>query len=277
MGTDRRIRIVTTTAVFPPGYPAEDAADRLARLGFEALDMALDYWTEPGSPFLGEGFRGWAEALRERAERRGIPYTHSHAPGGAESGSAIGRSVETAGLLGAGFMVLHPVWQENGGIIEDAERFIAVNADAVRPWLDLARECGVTILSENLLWGASKDPRIVAALVREVNSPAFGWCFDTGHANCFGFRPDVLRECAVPPASLHLQDNHGTSDEHLIPGEGTIDWDGTLDVLAEIGYAGDCVLEAHHQSLDAPDSERDAILCRLLARARDLRRRMGAG
>ena len=34
MGTDRKIRIVTTTAVFQPGYPGEDAADRLARLGF---------------------------------------------------------------------------------------------------------------------------------------------------------------------------------------------------------------------------------------------------
>ena len=42
MGTDRKTRIVTTTAVFQPGYPGEDAADRLARLGFEALDMALD-------------------------------------------------------------------------------------------------------------------------------------------------------------------------------------------------------------------------------------------
>lgn len=274
MGTERAIRIVTTTAVFPPGYPAEDAADRLARLGFEALDMALDYWTEPGSPFLGEGYRGWAASLREHAEKIGVPYTHAHAPGEAGPAPVVGRSIETAGLLGAKYMVLHPVWREEDRIIEDAERFIAVNAEAVKPWLAQAERCGVAILSENLLWGASRDPRIIAALVEAVDSPFFGWCFDTGHANCFGYAPHVLRECAVPPVSLHLQDNHGASDEHLIPGDGTIDWDAMTEALGDCGYAGDCVLEAHHQSLDAPDGERDAILTRLLATARGFREKM---
>ncbi|MCR4907161.1 MAG: sugar phosphate isomerase/epimerase [Clostridiales bacterium] len=274
METDFQRRIVTTTAVFQPGYPGEDAADRLARLGFEALDMALDYWTGEGSPFLGEGYRAWATGLRERAARNGVPYTHSHAPGEAGNSPLIGRSIETAGLLGAGYMVLHPVWRENGAVIEDGETFIRKNAEAVKPWLGQAEEAGVVILSENLLWGASRDPRIIAALVREVNSPCFGWCFDTGHANCFGYRPSVLRECETAPLSLHLQDNHGTGDEHLIPGDGTIDWDAMMRELTACGYAGDCVLEAHHQSLDAPDGERDAILGRLLEKARELRAKM---
>ncbi|MBR4895089.1 MAG: sugar phosphate isomerase/epimerase [Clostridia bacterium] len=276
MGTERTIRIVTTTAVFQPGYPAEDAADRLARLGFEALDMALDYWCSEGSPFLGEGYRGWAASLRERAEKNGVPYTHAHAPGEAGSAFIVGRAIETTGLLNAKYMVLHPVWREEDRIIEDASRFIAVNAEAVKPWLAEAERCGVTILSENLLWGASRDPRIISDLVRAVDSPFFGWCFDTGHANCFGYAPHILRECAVPPSSLHLQDNHGASDEHLIPGDGTIDWDAMAEALGECGYAGDCVLEAHHQSLDAPDDERDAILTRLLAVARPFREKMAA-
>ena len=113
--------------------------------------------------------------------------------------------------------------------------------------------------------------------MREVNSPYFGWCFDTGHANCFGIRPEILAECAVVPQSLHMQDNQGDGwDAHLIPGEGTIDWDALIRTLREIGYAGDCVLEAHHQSLDVPDHARDAILTRLLAAARILREKMEA-
>ncbi len=266
-------RIVTTTAVFPAGYPAEVALDRLAGLGFEALDMALDYWTGAGSPFLGDGYLEWASALRKRSEAAGVPYTHAHAPGEAEGNPLIGRSLETAGILGAGFMVLHPVWREaDGSVIEDEEEFIRRNVEAVRPWLGKARDCGVVILSENLLWGASRDPRIIARTVEAADSPWFGWCFDTGHANCFGYRPEVLGECAAVPLSLHLQDNHGElRDEHLIPGDGTVDWDAMVKTLREIGYAGDCVLEAHHQSLDAPDGERDAILTRLLIRARKLR------
>ena len=65
-----RKRIVTTTSVFPPGYPAEDAVDRLARLGFEGLDMALDYCTGPGSPFMEDRYLDWAAGLRRRAEHR---------------------------------------------------------------------------------------------------------------------------------------------------------------------------------------------------------------
>ena len=268
-------RIVTTTAVFDPGYPAEKAAERLATLGYEALDMALDYWTGDGSPFLSDTYLAWAESLRKRAEGLGIPYTHSHAPGEAD-GRLTARSIETAGALGAGFMVLHPIWRENGEIIEDRDRFIRVNADAVKPWLATAKDAGVVILSENLLWGASKDPRVIAELAAAVGSEHFGWCFDTGHANIFAYQPDVLRSCAVPPSSLHLQDNHGGGDEHLIPGEGTIDWGGIVGALAAVGYACDCVLEAHHQSLDAPDDERDAILTRLLGAAKKLRADMTA-
>ena len=268
-------RIVTTTAVFQPGYPAESAADRLAALGFEALDMALDYWVGfPDSPFLGDGYLTWADELRARAEKNGVPYTHSHAPGEAGDSPLVGRSLETAAALGAKYMVLHPVWRENGAIVEDAERFIRLNADAVRPWLAKAKDCGVTILSENLLWGASKDPRIIASLIASVGSEQFGWCFDTGHANCFGYRPAVLEECAVVPLSLHLQDNRGSGDDHLIPGEGTVDWDAMTAALRKVGYPGDCVLEAHHQSRDAADEERDAILSRLMERARVLRAEM---
>ena len=267
-------KIVTTTSVFQPGYPGEKAIDRLTALGFEALDMALDYCDEMPE-FLGEDYLNWADGLRKRAEAAGVCYTHAHAPGAAENNPHIARSLEIAGALGARYIVLHPVCKDGEDIIEDAQSFIRRNADAVRPWLDKAKECGVVILSENLLWGASKDPRVIAELVREVNSDWFGWCYDTGHANCFGYSPEILQECSVAPLSLHMQDNHGGfDDEHLIPGDGTVEWDALIRALKAVEYTGDCVLEAHHQSLEAPDEEREAILSRLLEAAKVLREKM---
>ena len=269
-------RIVTTTSVFEAGYPAEAAAERLKRIGFEAQDIALDFWKDaPASPFMGEDYLSWAKEMRLRAEQLEIPYTHSHAPDEAGEHPIIARSLKTAAALGARYMVLHPVCGNNGRHFEDPEEFLKANERAIAPWLGMARDCGVVILSENLLWGPSRDPRIIAELVRRVGSEWFGWCYDTGHANCFGYRPEVLRECAAMPLSLHIQDNHASDqDEHLIPGDGTIDWDALVHTLAEIGYTGDCVLEAHNQSLTAPDGERDAILTRLLAAARVLRDKM---
>ncbi len=241
-------RIVTTTSVFEPGYPAEAATDRLKRLGFEAQDMALDFWQDaPSSPFMGEDCLHWAAALRRRAEKADIPYTHSHAPAEAGDHPIIARALETASALGARYMVLHPVCGINGRYFDDPAEFIEANTAAIAPWLEKARSSHVVILSENLLWGPSRDPRVIAELVRRVGSEWFGWCYDTGHAHCFGYPPTVLKECSAVPASLHIQDNHGDArDEHLIPGDGTVDWDSLMEILGQIGYSGDCVLEAHH-------------------------------
>ena len=138
----------------------------------------------------------------------------------------------------------------------------------------LAEKRGVVLLSENLLWGSSKDPRVIADLVKKVDSQYFGWCFDVGHAWFSGYSPDIIKQCAVAPLSVHIQDNHGNGDEHLIPGDGTIDFAVFVSALKAVGYHGDCVLEAHHQSLEAPDEERDGILARLLDVAQSLRDEM---
>jgi sugar phosphate isomerase/epimerase len=73
----------------------------------------------------------------------------------------------------------------------------------------------------------------------------------------------------VVPLSLHIQDTHGpgSGDEHLLPGDGSIDWKEFLHILHDIGYKGELVLEAHHQSYAAPDEEKDGILTELLRRA----------
>lgn len=268
-------RIVTTTDVFEDGYDAAKAAERLAALGYEGVDMGFDYWTFDGSPFVGDGYLDWAKGVRARADAAGIAYTHAHAPGEADADEWIGRSIEAASVLGARYLVVHPIWHEkNGRVIKTGARFLQVNADAIQKWLPKAEACGVVLLAENILWGASSDPRVIAELVKKVDSDWFGWCFDVGHAYCCGYKPDVLKACAVAPMSLHIQDNDGTCDGHLIPGDGTIDWDLFLRTLREIGYLGDCVLEAHHQSLEAPDAERDAILTRLLETTQVLRAQM---
>ena len=264
-------RIVTTTDVFEEGYDAEKAVDRLAALGFEGIDMGFDYWMFEGSPFLSDDYLDWAKNLKARADEKGIVYTHAHAPGNAGS-EYVGRSIEAAAALGARYLVVHPIHEnENGKIIENESKFLSVNAEAIKKWLPMAEEYGVVLLSENILWGASKDPCSIAKLVKKVDSAWFGWCFDVGHAWCSGFAPDVLNKCAVVPMSLHIQDNDGTGDGHLIPGDGTIDWHAFTATLREIGYLGDCVMEAHHQSLEAQDEERDAILTRLLNSAEELR------
>lgn len=245
--------------------------ERLAGVGFTHLDAALSYCVVKGSPFAEDDWREWAEALRAKADGMGIDFTHAHAC--SSKNPLVLRCFEACEILGVRYLVIHPVHEADGQIFTDDEAFIAYNTEIIRGLLPYAERHGVIILTENLLWGSSISPSVIADLVRAVDSPHFGWCLDTGHMHCCGVPMTALRSLSTPPLSLHIQDNHGvgSGDQHLLPGDGTIDWKEFLDILKEIGYKGDLVLEAHHQSLEAPDEARELILADLYGRAAKMR------
>ena len=199
-------QIVTTTCVFPPQYPSEVVLDRLAAMGYTALDMGLDYCVGKGRLLDGDNWREKVMALRKKADAMGVTYTHSHAPGNAGNRSeAQMRAFEAAALLGARYIVVHPIHEVEGTIIPSAAEFVRINREAILSLLPIAERLGLTILSENILWGSSIHPKNIVELVKAVDSPRFGWCFDTGHANCYGITPGILRELDVVPLSLHIR------------------------------------------------------------------------
>lgn len=269
------MNIVTTTSVFPREYSVEKALVRLSNVGFKFLDLAMDYTADnPYCPFSTDEWEPWANSLRELAEKNGVSYTHSHAWSDASSRHyKTFRCIDVCHVLGTKYTVIHPIFKhEDGSFIMDDEEFVKVNAEAIKPLLDYAIKKDVTVLSENLLWGSSIKATAISALVKEVNSKNFGWCYDTGHANAHDISCRELLKCEIAPISLHIQDNNGQyRDDHLIPGDGNIDWKEFLDILHTIGYKGEFVLEAHHQSLEAADDDREAILSELYSRAVKMR------
>lgn len=267
------MKIVNTTSVFPFCYDSIEALRRLVAIGHDTIDMAFDFCVQDKNfPFMTDEYEKWAYSIREEAERLGAVYTHSHASFCAgERGEIIDRTLRCASILGIKYMVVHPIecvpdeekYRENG--------FAKVNAELIAPILEKAEKYGVTILSENLFNSSAIQ---VADLVAEVNSPIFGWCYDVGHAHLGGFPPEDLLNVKVPPISLHVQDNHGkgSGDEHLLPGDGNLDWGKFLRYLKQVDYKGELVLEAMMQSLQAKDEEeRDRILVDLHDRARRMR------
>lgn len=264
------MNIVTTTGVMPYDRPADQTLKELKHIGFNCLDLGFDALGK-SSPFWGDKWEEWALSLKETAEKNGVKYTHSHACGDARArNDAIYRCFKVCEILGIKYTVIHPVWKKaDQTFYSEKDEFTELNAKLILPLVESAAEHGVTVLSENLLWGASMYPEAISGLVSAVGKENFGWCFDTGHAHACGIAMDALKKCVNVPLSLHMQDNHGLfMDEHLLPGDGTIDWQHFIDILCEINYAGDLVLEAHHQSLEAKDeNERRLILSDLLARA----------
>jgi fructoselysine 3-epimerase len=92
-------------------------------------------------------------------------------------------------------------------------------------------------------------------MIREIKSERLGICLDTGHANVNGEDlAQVVRDLEGVPLHIHIDDNHGDSDAHLVPGEGSIDYKPFVRALREIGYSGFVSAELGFQYTLEPDA-----------------------
>jgi sugar phosphate isomerase/epimerase len=109
-----------------------------------------------------------------------------------------------------------------------------------------AKERGVTIALENTP-SEFGSPEALCELIRETHLRDLKFCFDTGHAHREAGIPKSLELMRERIVTTHVHDNHGEKDEHLLPFEGSIDWDETLHALANLPQAPDIVLELKDQ------------------------------
>ena len=73
--------------------------------------------------------------------------------------------------------------------------------------------------------------------IDRLASKRFGANLDIGHSQVIGESiPDVVRLLDDRIWNLHVEDIPGRKHYHMIPGEGTLDWQSLHDALADIHY-----------------------------------------
>jgi sugar phosphate isomerase/epimerase len=100
-----------------------------------------------------------------------------------------------------------------------------------------------------------------AELKERVDHPLFGLTIDIGHLHCQGEIPisDHLRRWKDCLWNIHIEDMRRGVHEHLMFGEGEIDFVPVLRTLDEIGYQGGVHVELSRHSHDAVETARKAI------------------
>ena len=80
---------------------------------------------------------------------------------------------------------------------------------------------------------------------RYANVPQVGFCFDTGHNNCFAKDIGYMPIFADRMMYIHLNDNQGIkgNDQHLIPFDGNSDLEKCAKTIANSPYKGGIMLE----------------------------------
>ena len=131
--------------------------------------------------------------------------------------------------------------------------------DRIKRLAEKAEKCNVTIALENL-----RRTLYLDFIFKNTDSPALKLCYDSGHENCFSKEGDVLDRFADKLYCLHLHDNDGKSDQHKIPGEGSINWPDLIRKLKQCNYTGSITLEA---DFNDPAKYREFTAQQFLSRA----------
>ena len=104
---------------------------------------------------------------------------------------------------------------------------------------DKAEKYNINVTYENL-----RRLDYLEYVLGNVNSLRAGFCYDSGHHNCWASDKDLLLQYGSRLMSLHLHDNDGIDDQHRLPFDGTIDWSVTMNKIAKTGYTGAIAMEA---------------------------------
>lgn len=244
-------------AVYRPALMSEFADNGAENVVF---DSNLVGWIASDASFRRQ--------LVKDMDRTGLKFVDGHAAYSAEStftapdelrGMVIARSMLTLAIM-ADFGVKNCCFhvgkasEYQGMTVEEGRRNVRLALDAVLPY---AEKLGVVIGLENIFHPLNNSAHVVE-LIKEYDSPNLGICFDCGHANIMengknnpncvmynrwglvGFKPEeIIWETDVLGAFLpyivmcHLHDNDGVTDQHLLPGSGTVDFKKVLSRLKD--------------------------------------------
>ncbi|MGC9320464.1 MAG: sugar phosphate isomerase/epimerase family protein [Armatimonadota bacterium] len=212
-------------------YVAPDGAlfaedEEVARLAEGAAEAGLTLWSVH-APFGGEVDLSTTDEL---ARRKAV--------------GAVRRACEVAAGLGAKYMVVH------AGLAAEDEHEHELRARqsmrSINCLLKRGSQLGVKVALEYL---PANKPRLGNNSIELLESLRLCdgdacVCLDTNHANLSEPLDMAVRTLGDSIETLHISDNDGHEERHMLPGRGVIDWEQFMTLLDEIGYEGPLLLEA---------------------------------
>lgn len=262
-------------------WPPEDAIRIIGEAGFPCVEFGFKHEERYLEGREDEGER--IQAIRRAAEKAGVQILQMHGrlfnpcAGNVDEDIAWAhRSIRRAAQLGVRWVVLHPGSAAGMGSDPEVNEWCrSRNVELFRSFVRTAVEVGTGVAVENMI-GGRRGPRFGVTvsdllwLLAQVNSPALGVCWDTGHANLSRVEQGkALRAIRTRLVALHINDNDGEEDRHWAPFRGTIAWDDVMQALRDIGYSGPFNMELPGEQKATPQALR-ADKLRYLSRVGEL-------
>ncbi|MCC7493547.1 MAG: sugar phosphate isomerase/epimerase [Fimbriimonadaceae bacterium] len=251
-------------------------AARFDALDFNGCDM-LPLWR-------GAAGELHLERLRAAAEAVGLPFVQAHGPmfgyfgdRAAEGVADTLRCIDWCGRLRVPWMVMHPANLPCAGGPEVRQAVLERNVSFLSQFIPALEQHGVGMALENLAdtFGGQRTfgsvPEDLIDLCDALDHELVGLCWDTGHAFLQKLpQTSSLRALGSRLKAIHVQDNDGRADLHILPYHGQVNWDEVLAGLRAAGYQGAFTYEVHNAVRHHPDTLRDEALRLAVATGRHL-------
>lgn len=133
--------------------------------------------------------------------------------------------------------------------------------EGLRPVLDYARGQGVLV-------GFEPEPGMLVdsivkydELLNLINAPNLRLTLDLGHLECQQELPMVnfIRRWGRRIVNVHVSDMKAGAHEHMMLGEGDVDFTPAFQALVDVGYQGGLHVELSRHSHDAPNAVKQAF------------------
>ncbi|MCB8814783.1 sugar phosphate isomerase/epimerase family protein [Desulfosporosinus shakirovi] len=153
------------------------------------------------------------------------------------------KAIQFAPLLKAKYVAIHPGFTYSPVFSKSEAKKRA--REALSRLNEVARPLGVKLAVENVGYHGTSI-FTCEEFVEFVTGfdDTIGYLIDTGHAflNHWDI-PELIRQTQTRLLAIHLHDNGGTSDDHLVVGQGLIDWNPIYESLRNTALDFKLVLE----------------------------------
>lgn len=119
-----------------------------------------------------------------------------------------------------------------------APNYNEIGLERIREIVNYAKELDIKVAFEN-----TKIKGYLEYVIQNLDNDNVGICYDAGHCHVH-FNDEFPYEMFKNKIfAVHLHDNDKSDDLHLLPFDGTIDWEKVIKKLRDCNYEGPITLE----------------------------------
>ena len=149
-------------------------------------------------------------------------------------------TIKAAKELNAGTIVIHV--SSFSFKKEDYSKNLSVLTEVLDPFVKLINKEKINIALENVFPYHETD--LLLEYYSKIRSDYIGFCYDSSHDQIDGPRnSDLLDKMITNLKAVHLSDRIKPFTDHVIPGEGFIDFDIIIEKLAKSSFRGPYLFE----------------------------------